>query len=300
VTGAVSGVYAAGTVLDLRAEADPGYRFVAWFVNDRLAGNDVDLSLTVDGDKEVEAVFARQCVLTVLDGSGGGVYDQGTDVEIVAQCPPEFFAGWTGDVATVADVSSPTTTVTVEGDLTVTATTTSRLAIETRTEEDLGWVYQNTPGCLARGGHAVALEVVVLEAAGNARIDLEVAKEPHSGPGEVTVHDDPLGRPMVRRIVGSMRTDGQAGAGGLVLTVTAAGDVWGRATATVPFVVRRLGDIDGNGGPEPTDMALMILRLNGQPTPGIHPRAFDLDANGGPEPGDMAILINILNGMPVG
>ena len=298
VTGDVSGVYEVGRVLAFHAQADAGHRFVAWWVDDQLAGEDADLTLTVEADTTVEALFARQCVLTVVDGAGDGVYDEGAEVEIVADCPAEFFAGWTGDVATVADVLSRTTKVTVNDHLTVTASATARLTIAVVTEDNLDWVYQNTPGCMVHGGHGVALEAVVLEAAGNDAISLAVTKAPGSGPGEVTVADDPSGRPLVRLILGSPRSDGTAGS--LVLTVTATGNVWGEAVVSVPFAVRRLGDIDGNGGAEPTDMAMLVMCLNGMAPAGVHRRAFDLDANGGAEPGDMAMLVNILNGIPVG
>jgi len=297
VAGDVSGVYEVGRVLAFRAEADPGYRFVGWLINDQMAGADADLTLTVEADTTVEALLARQCVLTVVDGSGSGVYDEGAEVEIVADCPADYFAGWTGDVATVADVSSRSTTVTVNDHLTVTASATARLTIAVVTENDLDWVYQNTPGCMVRGGHGVTLEAVVVEAAGNGAVSLSVSKVPDSGPGEVVVTDDPWGRPLVRRILGSSQSAGAAGS--LVLAVTATGDVWGRTTVWAPFMVRCLGDIDGNGDAEPTDMAMLIMCLNGAPPAGVHPRAFDLDANGGAEPGDLAMLVNILNGVEV-
>ncbi|MBN2583637.1 MAG: hypothetical protein JXL80_11255 [Planctomycetes bacterium] len=301
VTGDPPGTYRAGTTVSLHAEPDEGYRFAAWFVNDEpLADTEHLLMLLLDGDKNVEAVFARQCVLTVVDGSGSGVYDEGTEVEIVADWPEDHFDRWVGDVATVTDVLSATTVITVDGHYTVTAVATSQLAIEVRTGGDLDWVYQNTPNCLSRGGHTVSLEVVVLDYAGNDSVDLTVAKAPGSGLGEVSVADDPLGNPLVRLIVGSMRTDGVTGAGALTLVVAATGNVWGQASASVPFVVRRLGDVDGNGGAEPTDLTLMILCLNGMAPPTIPPRAFDLDANGGAEPTDLGTLINVLNGIPVG
>jgi len=65
------------------------------------------------------------------------------------------------------------------------------------------------------------------------------------------------------------------------------------------MTVRKLGDIDGNGGAEPGDMSLLVNRLNGMDTSGLPACAFDLDTNGGAEPGDMSLLVNILNGMPV-
>jgi outer membrane protein assembly factor BamB len=55
-------------------------------------------------------------------GEGTFTYDGGTTVELVAQ-PDEgyLFANWTGDVYTVDDVYAPATTITVYGDLSITA-----------------------------------------------------------------------------------------------------------------------------------------------------------------------------------
>ena len=169
--------------------------------------------------------------------------------------------------------------------------------IEVLTEDDLDWVYQNTAGTLSRNGHKVALTVNVLDLNGNASVTVTVEKVPASGTGEVTVED--TADPLVKQIVGSLRTDGIAGSGSLTLEVTATGDVAGQADVEVPFTCRRLGDIDGNGGPEPGDISLLVMKLNGVPPAGYDDRAFDLDANGGAEPGDVQILINILNGLPV-
>ena len=68
----------------------------------------------------------------------------------------------------------------------------------------------------------------------------------------------------------------------------------------MPFTVRLLGDVDGNGAPEPgSDVQPIIMALNGNPLPWIHPQALDIDANGAAEPGDVSMLITILNGLPV-
>jgi len=171
-------------------------------------------------------------------------------------------------------------------------------SIEVLTEGDLDWVYQNTAGTLSLNGHKVALTVNVLNLNGNASVAVTVQKKPASGPGEVTAED--TGDPLVKQIVGSLRSDGIAGCGALTLEVTATGDVAGQTVLDVLFTCRRLGDIDGNGGAEPGDVQLLINELNGLPNPaGHHDKAFDLDANGGPEPGDVQFLMNILNGLPV-
>jgi len=300
ITGDAEGPYPLNSTVNLHAGPNTGYRFVRWLVNGADAGSDPDLELLMNGDKTVEAVFAYQFTLTVINGSGSGTYDEGAEVQIVADYPQEDFDQWTGDVAAVADVFSATTTIIVNGQYTVTAQQMEQpLGVLVETEDDLDWVYQNTPNSMANGGHKVWLEVTVLQWGGNSSVTVTVAKAPASGPGEVTVEDDPGADPLVKWIFGSMRTDGAAESGDLILEVTVTGNVSGEEVVLVPFKVRRLGDVDGNGGPEPGDVMALILTLNGTPPPGYHDKAFDLDANGGAEPGDVQILMNILNGFPV-
>jgi hypothetical protein len=63
------------------------------------------------------------CTLTVRDGSGGGTYFIGDIVTIIGTnvTPLQVFEMWTGDIATVANVNSMTTTVFMVGDLVVQA-----------------------------------------------------------------------------------------------------------------------------------------------------------------------------------
>ncbi len=164
--------------------------------------------------------------------------------------------------------------------------------IEVATEDGLDWVYQNIEASFANGGHKVLLTVTVTDLNGNDNVTVSVAKAPDSGPGDVIIENGPTD--LQKYIVGSPRNNGAFGT--LTLNVSAAGNLAGRTTVQVPFTVRRLGDIDHNGGVEPTDMAVLVLALNGSP-PQYHPRAFDLDANGGTEPTDMALLVSTLNGV---
>ena len=173
------------------------------------------------------------------------------------------------------------------------------LEFEVATANDLDWVYQNTPGTLANGGHRVPLTVNILDLGDNTSATAAVAKLPGSGLGEVTIENDPGGDPLVKHIVGGLRTDGTTATGALALEVTVTGDVTGDQTELLPFTVRRLGDVDGNGGAEPGDVSALILALNGIPPAGVTPEAVDLDANGGAEPGDVSVLINVLNGQPI-
>jgi len=87
--------------------------------------------------------------------------------------------------------------------------------------------------------------------------------------------------------------------GPLVIEIICQGNLCPTPTVVaVPMTCVKLGDIDANGGAEPTDMSLLVNRLNGMATPAeIDPLRFDLDRNGGAEPGDLSLLVVILNGM---
>ncbi|MBN2581613.1 MAG: leucine-rich repeat domain-containing protein [Planctomycetes bacterium] len=161
------------------------------------------------------------------------------------------------------------------------------------------WVYQNTPNILSHGGHEIHLELCIWSYGQNQSLSVTAAKIIGSGTGEVAVEDDPGGDQLVKYVYGSMRTDGMTNTGTLTLRVTVTGNVAGETTVDVPITVRPLGDIDGNGGAEPTDMSALINKLNGLDTSGFPDRAFDLDSNGGAEPGDLSLLINVLNGLPL-
>ena len=159
---------------------------------------------------------------------------------------------------------------------------------------DVDWVYQNTP-LTTQDRHMATLTISVdADPNGNSQYTTLVTKL--SGPGDVTCQA--TGDPLVWEIVGSRRGEGSTGEVTLEVLVTGL-DVGGEGSTTRILTVRLLGDVDGNGAPEPGDVQLLINKLNGIPTPGYDDRAFDLDANGGAEPGDVQVLMNILNGLPV-
>ena len=55
-------------------------------------------------------------------GEGTLTYDEGTDVDLVAETEEGYhFVNWTGDVGTISDVSAATTTITVDGEYSITA-----------------------------------------------------------------------------------------------------------------------------------------------------------------------------------
>jgi hypothetical protein len=125
--------YDEGTVVDLVVEAEEGYRFVEWTGD---VGTIADVhaattTVTMNGDYVITAEFVKQYDLSVSSTGGGSVtepgegvftYDEGTVVDLVAEAEESYrFVEWTGDVGTIADVHAATTTVTMNGDYSITA-----------------------------------------------------------------------------------------------------------------------------------------------------------------------------------
>jgi len=125
--------YDEGTVVDLVAAAGEGYQFVEWTGDVGTIADvyDATTTITMNGDYSITAEFARQYDLTTSSTGGGSVtepgegvftYDEGTVVDLVAEAEEDYlFAEWTGDVGTIADVYDATTTITMNGDYSITA-----------------------------------------------------------------------------------------------------------------------------------------------------------------------------------
>jgi len=131
--------YEEGTMVDLLAVAETGYQFVNWTGDTGTIG-DVDsaeTAITMDADYGIMANFeekppATYYDLTVSSGTGGSVtgpgegtftYEEGTMVDLLAVAETGYqFVNWTGDTGTIADVNSASTTITMNGDYSVTAT----------------------------------------------------------------------------------------------------------------------------------------------------------------------------------
>ncbi|MFU8796836.1 MAG: InlB B-repeat-containing protein [Dehalococcoidia bacterium] len=125
-----------GEVVNLVAEAASGYGFVNWTgdIGTIANANDATTSITMNGDYFITANFEQTAPLfdltisgttggTVTDpGEGAFAYAQGTGVELVAEAEEGYgFLNWTGDVGTIADASDATTTITMDGDYSITA-----------------------------------------------------------------------------------------------------------------------------------------------------------------------------------
>lgn len=122
-----------GVVVELVAEAEESYRFVEW-TGDVSTIDDIyatAANVTMNGDYSVTANFIKQYDLAISCTAGGSVtapglglftYDEGTVVDLVAVADEGHqFVGWAGDVGTVADVNASETTVTMNGDYSITA-----------------------------------------------------------------------------------------------------------------------------------------------------------------------------------
>ena len=122
-----------GTIVDLVAAPGAGSRFVKW-TGDVGTLNDVNAAattITMNGDYSITAEFVKQYDLYISSTEGGSVtepgegvftYDDGTVVDLVADADEGHrFVEWTGDVVNIADVYAATTTITMNGDYSITA-----------------------------------------------------------------------------------------------------------------------------------------------------------------------------------
>jgi hypothetical protein len=125
--------YDQGTVVDLVAEAEEGYRFDEW-TGDVITVADAHAAtttITMNGDYSITAAFVRQYDLTTSSTAGGNVttpgvgvftYDVGTVGNLIATAGAGYrFVNWTGDVGTIANVTAAATTITMNGDYSITA-----------------------------------------------------------------------------------------------------------------------------------------------------------------------------------
>jgi hypothetical protein len=122
-----------GAVVGLAAEADEGYRFVQWTGDVGTVANvsAASTTITMQGDYAITANFIARYNLTINSTDNGEVtipgeatftYDAGAVVDLVADADVGYhFVEWTGDVGTVADVYAAGTTITMNGNYSITA-----------------------------------------------------------------------------------------------------------------------------------------------------------------------------------
>jgi len=124
------------SVINLVTEPEEGYRFVRWMGDVNTVGNvnAASTNITMRDNYSVTADFDTppiQYNLTIAStvrgsvttpGEGTFSYDEGTVVDLVAKPEKGYrFFGWTGDVDTIADVDAASTTITTQGDYSITA-----------------------------------------------------------------------------------------------------------------------------------------------------------------------------------
>jgi hypothetical protein len=166
--------YDEGTVVDLVAAPDAGYRFVRWTGDVGMIADvyDATTTITMNGDYAITANFVAIYDLSISISStdGGSVtqpgegvftYDEGTVVNVVATPHAGYrFAEWTGDVGTIADVYDASTTITMNADYSITANFVRQYNLTTSSTEG-GSVTEPGEGVFTYDeGRVVSLEAV--------------------------------------------------------------------------------------------------------------------------------------------
>jgi hypothetical protein len=126
--------YDEGEVVDLVAvEAEQGYQFVNWTgdVGTIANVNAARTTIAMNGDYSITANFVRVYSLTISSTAGGSVtapgegtfpYRAGSVVSLVATADVGYhFVDWTGDVTTVANVTSAMTSITMDSSYVISA-----------------------------------------------------------------------------------------------------------------------------------------------------------------------------------
>ena len=125
--------YDTGTVVNLAAVADEGYRFDQWTgsVSTIVDVYEASTTIVMNGDYNITASFMAVYDLTTNSTEGGSVtqpaegtftYDEGTVIDLLAVADACYeFINWTGDVGTIADADAASTNITMNADYSITA-----------------------------------------------------------------------------------------------------------------------------------------------------------------------------------
>ena len=129
-------IYDAEEVVPLVAETDTYYQFVEWTGDTGTIDNvyDASTSITMNGNYEIIANFKLEdgyCSLTISSTVGGEVktpgegihiYEEYADVELFAKADDYYhFVEWTGDFATIGNVTAASTNITMNDSYSITA-----------------------------------------------------------------------------------------------------------------------------------------------------------------------------------
>jgi hypothetical protein len=123
------------TVVVISTEVPLGWVFGRWTGDVTYVANVMDEPTTIRmlSDATVTANNIQvQYELTVINGTGSGVYGGGTLVDIAANPPQSgyYFRGWTGDIDYVENTLAPSTTVLVVAGTTLGATYARQLVVD--------------------------------------------------------------------------------------------------------------------------------------------------------------------------
>ena len=134
VPGQGTFTYGEGTVVNLTATPDPGYKFVNWTGNVSTIGdvNNATTSIVMNDAYFIIGHFVKQQYsLTTTSTAGGSItlpgegtftYDEGSVVSLAAKAQEgDKFVNWTGNVSTIKDVNAAQTTITMNGSYSITA-----------------------------------------------------------------------------------------------------------------------------------------------------------------------------------
>jgi Ca-activated chloride channel homolog len=144
-TASGGGLFLPGMVIELEAEANPGWRFVMWHGAEVEEADRARTKMTVRQHAQVLAVFreTRELKVQTEEAQRGtaktsGRYDLDQDVPIEATAADYFaFDRWISDTLTIADPSAPQTTVNLSGDGAVTATFTEAYHLKVTAEPEI-------------------------------------------------------------------------------------------------------------------------------------------------------------------
>jgi len=132
IPGKTMFTYDPGTVVSLNATPSAGYHFINWTGNGTVANvTAANTTITMNGNYSITANFVAVYSLTITSFGGGTVTtpgvgtftrDAGTVVNLVATPNADYqFVNWTGDIGTIDDVNAANTTITMNGDYSITA-----------------------------------------------------------------------------------------------------------------------------------------------------------------------------------
>ena len=159
--GSGSGLFAEGTVVGIYANSPTaGNEFDKWTGDVAGVANINSENTTVTMPSEEVNITATykdiQFDLIVNSGKGSGTYSAGTIVDITADAPPadKVFNQWTGDVSSVADLNSTSTTITMDNSANITATYSIPSTIHTDHKQTGNIIYPNP----ARGQFELFME----------------------------------------------------------------------------------------------------------------------------------------------